>query len=206
MLSYQIACMPTELLHNEKELLELIANSDELAFARLLTYHKDRIFSIAFKLTKSTVIAEEIVHDVFLKIWINRADLYEIQNFSAYLFIVTRNDVYKVLKRIAKNYKVVLLPEEVQIASNFDSSDHLMDREYKFLLQSAVDSLPSQQKLVYGLVREQGLKRDEVAIQLNIQPDTVKYHLSQAIKNIRDFCLLRLGTFIGFLTLFIGCW
>jgi RNA polymerase sigma factor (sigma-70 family) len=92
-------------LHNEHELLQLILKGDEFAFAKLFEFYKDSVYGIAFKVTRSTIIAQEIVQNVFLKIWQRRESLHEIQNFSAYLFAITRNDVYKALKVIAKNIK-----------------------------------------------------------------------------------------------------
>jgi RNA polymerase sigma-70 factor (family 1) len=190
--------LSNEILYNEKELLALIAEGDECAFAKLFLHYRDRVYSIAFKLTKSTVIAEEIVQEVFLKIWLKRANLNDIQNFNAYLFIVTRNDVYKVLKGIARNYKITLLKDEDQSLANNNTSDFVMEKEYNLLLQRAIDRLPNQQKQVYYLIKDQGLKREEVACQLHLQPETVKFHLSQAMKNIRAFCMLHLHLFIGF--------
>ena len=67
--------------YNEEELLAFIANGDELAFTRVFDYYRDRIYSIAFKITHSTTVAEEIVQDVFLKIWLRRDHLIEIENF-----------------------------------------------------------------------------------------------------------------------------
>ncbi|MEO6290979.1 MAG: sigma-70 family RNA polymerase sigma factor [Ginsengibacter sp.] len=182
-------------LHNENQLLGLIATGDEIAFAQIFEYYRDRIYSVAFKLTKSNVIAEEIVQDVFLKIWKKRADLIEIQNFSAYLFVVTRNHVYKILKRIASNYTTSLLTDEDIPAP---TTDLIIEKEYKLVLQQAISRLPGQQKLVYYLVKDQGLKRTEVAEQLRIQPETVKFYLAEAMKNIRAFCKLYLFTIIGF--------
>jgi RNA polymerase sigma factor (sigma-70 family) len=118
------------LLYNEKNLIHLIAQGDESAFAKLFEHYRDRIYSIAFKLTNSTVIAEEVVQDVFFKIWLKRVDLNDIQNFSAYLFIVTGNEVYKVLKRIARNYKITLLTDEDQSLANNDTADLVMEKEY----------------------------------------------------------------------------
>lgn len=189
--------MINEKLHNEKELLDLIAKNDEYAFSKLFEHYKDRIYSIAFKLTKSIIISEEIVQDVFLKIWLKRTDLIEIQNFNAYLFVVTRNNVYKTLKEIARNYKITLLKDKDHSVVNNDIADPVVEKEYKELLRKAIDRLPNQQKQVYCLVKEQGLKRDEVSNQLQIHPETVKYHLAQAMKNIRAFCLLHLNMFIG---------
>ncbi len=168
---------------------------DEIAFAQIFEHYRDKIYSVAFKLTKSNVIAEEIVQDVFLKIWKKRADLIEIQNFSAYLFVVTRNHVYKILKRIASNYTTSLLTDEDIPAP---TTDLIIEKEYKLVLQQAISRLPGQQKLVYYLVKDQGLKRTEVAEQLRIQPETVKFYLAEAMKNIRAFCKLYLFIIIGF--------
>ncbi len=186
-------------LHNEKELLRLISQTDESAFAKLFDYYRNKIYGIALKLTHSTTVAEEIVEDVFLKIWLRRATLNEIENFSAYLLTIARNDAYKILKQIAKNYKIVPLAEDNHPLTHNNTQDYLVDKEYKSLLQKAIDRLPSQQKQVYQLIKERDLKRDEVAHQLHIQPETVKYHLAQAMKNIRAFCMLHLHIFSGFI-------
>lgn len=188
------------ILQNEKELLELIAEGCETSFAKLLSHYRDRIYSIAFKLTKSNVIAGEIVQDVFLNIWLTRGNLNNIQNFNSYLFVVTRNVAYKALKAIAHDYKRTLLTAVDQSLIANDTADLVIEKEYNLLLQNAIDRLPNQQKKVYTLVKKQGLKRNEVADQLNIQPETVKFHLAQAMKNIRDFCMLHLSIFIGFIT------
>jgi RNA polymerase sigma-70 factor (ECF subfamily) len=71
------------------------------------------------------------------------------------------------------------------------------------LLRNAIDRLPNQQKQVYQLIKEQKLKREEVADLLHLQPDTVKFHLAQAMKNIRNFCAPYLGLFLGF-TVFLS--
>ncbi|MEO8766548.1 MAG: sigma-70 family RNA polymerase sigma factor [Ginsengibacter sp.] len=183
---------------NEKQLLELITKDNECAFAGLFKHYKDKIFGIAYKLTKSHVIAEEIVQDVFLKIWLKRTELKSIQNFGAYLFIVTRNESYKVLHEIARNYKLNTITEEDLLLAPHDL---VVEKEYDSLLQNAIKRLPAQQKQVYYLVKDEGLKREEVARQLHIGPETVKFHLAQAMKTIRAFCLLHLEVFISSLIL-----
>jgi len=191
-----------EILYNEIELLDLIAKGDEFAFSRLFELYRNRVYSIAFKITKSNVIAEEIVQDVFLKIWQARHKLNDVQNFSAYLFVITKHDVYKVLKGIARSYKISLLSDENESLSDNSTSDMFMEKEYNRVLQNAIDRLPNQQKQVYYLIKDQGLKRDEVAHKLHIQPETVKFHLAQAMKNIRAVCMLYLGITIIF-TIFV---
>ena len=195
--------MSSEILNNEKELLVLLAGGDKLAFTKLFEYHRNRIYTVAFKMTRSSAISEEIVQDIFLKIWLKRADFVDVQNFSAYLFIVTRNEVYRVLKRIARDYKITsLLSKDEQSMVKDKTAHHVMEKEYSLLLQKAVDRLPNQQKQVYKLMKDQGLKREEVAEILHIQPETVKFHLAQAMKNVRTFCMLHLNLFIGFIASF----
>ena len=179
-----------------------MANGDELAFTRLFDNYRDKIYSIAFKITRSTTVAEEIVQDVFLKIWLRRDRLIEIENFNAYLFVVTRNHVYKALKHIAKNYELTAFTEKDQLAGDNDSADLVMEKEYSSLLRKAIDHLPNQQKKVYQYIKEKGLKREEAAGLLHLSPETVKYHLAEAMKNIRNFCMLRLDMFIGFIICF----
>lgn len=189
--------MASKNLHNDQELLQLIALGDEVAFSKLFEHYRNRVYGAALKLTHSTTIAEEIVEDVFLKIWLKRSDLMEIQNFSAYLFTITRNDVFKVLKQIAKNYKIVLLTDNDQLFSHNNSEDYMMEKEYSSILQEAIHRLPNQQKHVYTLIKEQGLKREEAAEFLHLQPETVKFHLAQAMKNIRSFCALHLDLMVA---------
>jgi RNA polymerase sigma-70 factor (ECF subfamily) len=189
--------------YNEEELLTFIVNGDELAFTRVFDYYRDRIYSIAFKITHSTTVAEEIVQDVFLKIWLRRDHLIEIENFNAYLFVVTRNHVYKALKQIVKNYELTAFTEKDQLAGDNDSARLVMEKEYNSLLQKAIDRLPNQQKQVYQYIKEKGLKREEAAGLLHLSPETVKYHLAEAMKNIRTFCMLHLDMFIGFILCFL---
>jgi RNA polymerase sigma-70 factor (ECF subfamily) len=197
--------MASEYLHNEQELIFLISKGDENAFAKIFDIYKDRVYSVAIRLTHSTTVSEEIVEDVFLKIWIRRATLNEIENFNAYLFTIARNETYKILKQISRNYKLVSI-ENNQLLTFNNSEDRLIEKEYTSLLNEAVRRLPSQQKQVYKLIKEGDLKRDQVALELNIQPETVKYHLAQAMKNIRAFCLLHLGTFTGVTIVFFRLW
>ena len=194
--------MIAQKIYNEPEIIILISQGDEIAFAKLFEHYQNKIYSAALKLTRSTTLAEEIVEDVFLKIWLKRSDLLDVQNFSAYLFTITRNHVYKSLKQIAKNYQIVHLSENNQIVAPDRVEDYLLDKEYTSLLHEAVTRLPKQQKEVYSLIKERGFKREEAASVLNLKPETIKFHLAEAMKNIRSFCTVHLDMVV-FITLFI---
>jgi RNA polymerase sigma-70 factor (family 1) len=173
-------------LLDEKELLIKIAAGDQLAFASIFRHHHKLVYNFALRLTRSRDHAEEIVQKIFIKIWLNRAQLPEIANFGAYLNRSARNESYSVLRTIAaKAIREVELTDEGLICSS-DSTHRLIYNESSAILKKAVESLPPQRRLVYQLCHEQGLKYDEVALQLNISPGTVHKHMKLALKSIRE--------------------
>ncbi len=174
---------------NEKELLSLIAKGDKTAFTTLFENYAGNIYTIAVKFTGSSHLAEETVQEVFLKIWLKREQLEGIRDFKAYLFIVARNYLYRTMRENALKYKKKMsLAATVPLANN-NVDARVLGKECDGLLQRAIEQLPGQQKKVYYLVKEIGLKRDDAAQLLHIQPETIKYHLSEAMKNLRTYCL-----------------
>ena len=128
--------------YSEQDLIQLITQNDESAFAQLFNCYRNRIYTFALKLTHSTTVAEEIVGDVFLKIWLRRTSLNEIENFKAYINIMARNETYKILKLIAKNYKMISLADnDVSVVSN-NPDEYLINKELTSLLHKAIDRLP----------------------------------------------------------------
>lgn len=182
--------------YNEKELLALVADEDEAAFTKLFNHYANHIYAIAIKFTGSAVMAEETVQEVFMKIWLKKEHLTDIRDFKAYLFIITRNYLYRVLSNNAKKYKKDQVFAAMHPLAQNSSETAVLDKEYGSLLQQAIDRLPEQQKKVYCLVKEMGLKREEAARLLQIHPETIKYHLAQAMKSLRSYCLPYLDIYL----------
>jgi RNA polymerase sigma-70 factor (family 1) len=187
--------------YSEQELLKLVAEGDRNAFTQIYNNYRNKIYSIAFELTESTTVSEEIVQDVFLKIWVKRETLLAVEHFRAYLFTITRNYVFTALKRIAR--KETIEVNAIQDAPLFDhdTEDRVLNNEYTRILQAAIDRLPEQQKQVYNLIKKEGLKREEAAAALHLSPETVKTHLAQAMRSIRTYCLARLDISIALIIL-----
>lgn len=202
--SINLTALPDDRLHIEKDLLRRLAAGEEAALAELFSQYSNRLYSVACKLTHCTVTSEEIVQDVFLNIWRSRAALTKVKHLESYLFVVTRNVSYKALRKIALRRCTITLPEhELQFTAT-PVQPLLPEKELETLLRTAVERLPPQQRKVYRYIREQGLKREEVANLLQLQPETVKFHLSQAMKNIRSFCLPRLNSLLSVLLLLLN--
>ncbi|WP_205508880.1 RNA polymerase sigma factor [Longitalea arenae] len=193
--------MSSQPAYNEIELLKLVAEGNKNAFTEIYNNYRHKIYSIAYELTDSTGVAEEIVQDVFLKVWVKRDTLPEVTHFRAYLFTITRNYVFTALKRIARKESIEVNAMEGTPFYHHDTEDRVLNKEYTRILQAAIDRLPEQQKQVYNLIKKEGLKREEAAAALQLSAETVKSHLAQAMRSIRTYCLTRLDVSIALIIL-----
>lgn len=200
--------MQTSGKHNIKELLGLVAAGDESAFAELFAAYHSKIYETGLMLTRSPEQAEELVQDVFLKIWLNREQLTQIQDFPSYLFIMARNRAYFALRRTINFRRIVkeLVPADARDRHSIETEDQIIYNNYRELAEQAISRLPARQQEVYRLSKLQGLKREEVAERLQIQPATVKEHLAKAIKNIRAYLMANSDIFPAELVLVFSLW
>lgn len=187
--------MSVQKVHIAPGLLQAVAGGDEKAFSDLFHLFRNKVYAIAFKVTASEAMAEEVLLDVFLKVWLKREQLPQIEHFTAWLFTVTRNHIFNLLKQAALQMHPAPLAEQEDYALTYSDNPAaiLQEKEYRKVLQQAVDRLPPQQKKVYRLIKEHGLKREEAAVELNLSPETVKRHLSDAMQFIRMYCVSHLG-------------
>jgi RNA polymerase sigma-70 factor (family 1) len=168
-----------------KNLLDRLTQNDAQAFRQIFRAYSDKVYSFSLRLTRSQIAAEETVQEVFMKIWINRATLGGIENFQAYLYTITRNLVFNSLKRLSIEAQVKATLQKELDEKHFDTEETIIHRDYQQLLNRAISHLPPQQRLVYSLCHQQGLRYEEVAQQLKISRLTVKTHMQQALKTIK---------------------
>jgi RNA polymerase sigma-70 factor (family 1) len=184
---YLPRAVPKTRLHNEKALLNQVAQGDESAFRIVFDHYRDAIYTFACKVIQHETLAEEIVQDVFVKIWINRTGLSAVRQFPDFLFIIARNHTFNALRRLAREKKLPLnTSAELEIAG-VSAEAVILQRDYDRLLLQAISQLPPQQKLVYTLGRQEGLTREEIAAQLQISPETVKVHMAKALSTLRTY-------------------
>ena len=164
------------------------AEGDETAFGRVFHAYHQRLGAYVFRLTGSKPATQEIVQDVFVRIWVRRATLAEIDNFDAYLFTAVRNHVFNYLRNIARERtrQAALEAEQLAAAAVLQSVDTTADDDYHSLLDEAVAQLPQQQQRVYRLHKQEGLSHAEIAARMQLSVETVKKHMSLALRTIRD--------------------
>lgn len=135
--------------------------------------------------------ADDIVQDIFLQVWLKRSIMADVQHFRAYLFTLSRNYIARYMKR---NARLIFAQASENDGVPEEPADRLLqEKEYAGILQQAIANLPAQQAEVYRLSKQEGLKREEVASIMGISPETVKAHLALAMRSIRAYCMVRLG-------------
>lgn len=182
-------------LYNEKDLLLRVAEGDEIAFKNLYNHYRKKIYAMGLFLTKSESMAQELVQDVFLKIWEKRQQLQQVDYFNSWLRTIARNTAINYMRAMAierLNIHRIATPQ----SNNCFTENDAADREYALLLQTAVNQLPPQQQKVYMLHRQQGLSHEAVAQQLNISVFTSKKYMKLALRFIRKFLDCRMSTVV----------
>ena len=172
---------------NENELIDGVLHGDEKAFRQLFDHYWSSIFSVAFSLTRSTVLSEEIVQDVFLKIWLKREQLATVNNFRGYLFAIAKNHIYNELRKKTYEQPFVDYLEQQFVETSALPEQNVLVAETRQLVYKALDKLPRQQRVVFELSRNNGLDHQKIAEKLGISRLTVKSHMTKALQTIRQF-------------------
>jgi RNA polymerase sigma-70 factor (family 1) len=171
----------------QNELLTKLRDGDALAFAEIYNQYRSKIYLYACHLCKSTDLAEEIVQEVFIRIWQKREQINTGLNFGAYIKKITLNHVLNHLKKVAREKA---LQEElftyITIIKN-STEDNLLEKELLKTYHEAIEQLPTQKKLIYQMSRDQDMSHDEIAQELAISKNTVKNHMVEATKFIRNY-------------------
>jgi len=185
--------------YDEVAVLFAVTAGDQKAFGELFFRYKDRVYTIALTYTEHRVIAEEIIQDVFVRVWKNRHKLKEIEDFASWICVIARNRALTALQKIAREGErreelISYLPTEVS-----DAEERIQHNYTEELLEKALTRLSPQQRKVFVLSRLQGHSRMEVAEMLNLAPATVSVHLTIALRSIRAF----LTNHMGFTSLYL---
>ena len=174
------------LLYEEKLLLKEVSKGNEKAFRILYDRYFDRLAAFIFKLCKCETVTEEIVQDIFLKLWINRHLLDQLDCPKAYIFSMARNSSIDYFRRLARETNLIsALSAQLQIANN-DIEDRLHAKELRRLIEEAVDQLSAQKKKIFKLSKEEGLSHKEIAEVMQLSKSTVKNHLSETLQYVRE--------------------
>jgi RNA polymerase sigma-70 factor (family 1) len=178
--------MSTVLAH-ETELLQQLIEGDAAAFREIYEHYQGRIFLFAYRFTKSKDAAEEVVQEVFVKLWERREQIRVEKNFRNYILRITKNLILDGFKKAAHDKKAQQHILSHMNALRSTTAEQLLQKELERLHRQAIDALSPQKKVVYLLSREEELSYDQIAEKLGISKNTVRNQVSDAIQSIREY-------------------
>lgn len=190
-------------LTDEQLLLQKTSEGDRQAFSELYTYYTPLLFRLLFPLTHaSKEDTEEIIQEIFLKIWENRALLPAIQSFQAYVFRMARNMmVSQFRKKTVQKKATQALSLQGEPVTNRPADDILFI-EYHAIAREAINRLPPRQRQIFELRTGEDLSLNEIAVHLGISLAAVKKQLYAAIDFIKDHLRRHAGWLTGLVLFF----
>ena len=171
--------------YSEAELLLHISRGDETAFRQLYDEYSSKLFLYVSALTRRKDLSEDLVQNIFLKLWHRRATLTSINDFSAYLFRMAKNDVITAIRQSALEHAMLqnglpaAAPEQLP-------DDQLQAAQLRDAWEKAIQQLPPQQQKIYILQKQYGWKINDIAQLLNLSTLTVKRHLALSKQSVRN--------------------
>ena len=168
-----------------KILIKALKKGDAKAFDKLFLIYGNRIYHFVYGYLKSKNSAEDVVQEIFLRIWKNRINLNPELSFKAYIFKIAYHLILENFENTYRqqSYKDKLIEESVNFT---DGNEERLN--YQLLLEKVdklIDQLPPRQKEILIKRRKEGIQVKEIAEQLGIAPKTVENHLTEALKTIR---------------------
>jgi len=190
--------------HTDSELFKLVAQSEETAFSEIFRRYDKLIYPFVLKMIKTESVAEELTQEIFIKLWFNRQKLKDVSNPSSYLFSIAANHTLDhIRKKLNERRMLNHLSEKLKGDSSNNTEESMLFRDCEALIEKALTGLPPQQKKIYTLSRQHGLKNEEIANQLSLSPNTVRNHLSDALKSIRTYMEKKGQVYISLLILLL---
>ncbi len=177
--------MPKYNLNIDKKLVIGLKKDDHSSFKSLFELYSKSLFRFSLSYLKSTEAAEDVVQEVFSKVWDKRKELKTDTSFKSYLFTIALNSIRKQFNKLARlnGVKHYILLNSAKNKSTFDDKDNYQELLDK--LDELIATMPEKRRQVFlkKKLEEKSLK--EIAQELDITPKTVEYHITEAMKFLK---------------------
>lgn len=170
----------------EIELTLLLKKGDRNAFGKLYERYKMPLAANLFKLLKSEELTFDLLQDLFLKLWENRAQIDVEKSFRAYLFKIAENMVYDYYRKAARDTKMQLTIMQTSTEIYSYIEEDILIKEHSNLLREAVAQMPPQRRQVFTLFKLEGKSYKEIESIMGINGKTINSHLFQASKFLKE--------------------
>jgi len=188
----------------ELELLLRVADGDRPAFNLLYIKYLQNLRKFVVSICSDTNLADELVQDIFVKIWLNRKNLPLIESFKPYLYRCARNILIDHIRKSKTQIKIKEVSKNLEEDYSINTDDHLIYTQTLSHLHSGINLLPEKRKKIIELKIHEDLSLDEIALQLKISKSVVKKQLYTGMAFLRNHLkhFYRIAPFISFLYFF----
>ena len=170
-------------MRSEKELISDIRNGDKQAFAEVYNLYWEKLIAIGYFFSRDKQAAEDIVHDVMIRLWERRNEV-EIETLSSYLGTAVKFSVFKMLARQKRQKEIAA--GIFQSASIKEIEEQLDAKFLEEYTHGIIEELPEQTRLIFKYSRQEELPVKEIAGKMKLSGKAVEYHITKALKALRD--------------------
>jgi len=173
---------------SDTALIELLHQDSTAAFETLYIRYKNKLQVFCLFMLKSPTVAQDVVQEVFIKVWTMRRTLNTEQSFANFVYTLAKNQSLNELrsaKRKETMEDMITYQEESNQAESVETK--LIIKEYQELLDAAISQLPEHKRRIYSMSRNEGLSHKEIAAILQISPHTVQSHISDSLRSISEY-------------------
>ena len=170
---------------NKRNILLSLKKGDEEAFRKILEDYNDKLYYFIFSIAKSDYVSEEILQEVFIRVWTHRKSIDVSRSFDSFIYTIARNLTYNFLRNVANRESLKRELWKNITYFNKETEDTLLLNEYQEIVDDILSNLPKQKRSIFILSKREGKSNQEIADLLGISPKTVKNHLWKTLQLVK---------------------
>jgi RNA polymerase sigma-70 factor (ECF subfamily) len=170
----------------DEQLIVLLKKDDQPAFTEIYNRYAESLAGFAASKLYSLDDARDVIHDLFVKLWENRDEVYVTSNLKSYLFAIVRHRIIDKIRRNITREEYASMVQALIVPSHDSADKQVEAKEFQQTIEKSLNQLPPRVKEIYKLSRDEGLSNHEIAEKLNLSEQTVKNQLSAALKHLRS--------------------
>ena len=175
--------------HSDKLLVKELIAGNEKAFHTLFDSYKQDVFLYSRSLLKSNTLADEVVQEVYITVWLKRETLDPSLSFKSFLMTLTKNKALNILKKAVNDEKLRKAVFYRSQKSYNPIEDQIRDKRLEEVKERALDTLPPKRRLIFEMARNEGMSYEAISEELGISKNTVKSQMRKALETLRNFLL-----------------
>ena len=169
----------------DTELATLLIRDNEAAFSELYVRYKDKLYYFCLHLLKSKEEANDIVQEIFIRLWESRSFINPELSFSSFLYTMARNRILNYFRDIDIDEKVKQILSAQKITEEEAIDSKIIYTEYQMILQNAISQLPPQRQKIFNMSRIESMSHKEIAALLEMTTKGVEFHISKSTRALR---------------------